>query len=97
MIKPALVAIGLTLHVSALGLKDNEPPIPIPRPVYHLRIYGFQGYFEVPLKLLRKYHLHNGEAISPMFARVIAQELGYDYTPQLRIILQQIEEKERQP
>jgi hypothetical protein len=79
-----------------LSLKDPPPaPVPSRRPSYHLSIRGFQGKpFEVTWEILQKYHLHNGAVISPILARIIAHDLGYDYSPQLRIILHELDEME---
>jgi len=89
-----------TAIVTQLSLKDLPPPqLPTPHPAHQqtLRIDGLTGTFRVPLRIMQRYHLHDGQSISPILARLIAAELGYDYPAQLRVILQDLDERERKP
>lgn len=94
----AALILASAVSSSTLSLKDGPVHLPDPSPfrqtAYYLKIEGIQGQFEVPAGVLRKYRLRNGETISLVKARLIAAELGYDYSPQTRVILQELDEKE---
>jgi len=99
LLLPLLFASAVASE-SQLSLKDSPPPVPQMRAeaAPYLQIIGFQGRLEVPAQVLRKYRLKNGQYITPMTARVIiAEDLGYDYPPEMRIIIDGLERKERRP
>jgi hypothetical protein len=95
MIKLAAILLASSL---TLGLKDPPPAIEMPGkpPARHLylRIAGFNGRFEVTRVILDRYGLHSGDVITVIMARVIAADLGYEYPPELRIILKKLDEQE---
>lgn len=95
-----MLKIGLTVALISvqLSLKDTPaaPPPPPTQAQHYVKVLGIQGKFEIPAQIMKKYGLYNGEWISPRMARLIASEMGYkEYTPEMRVILQQLDFKEK--